>query len=986
MDDEKDFNNENDESSNIADIIDELENEEEVIDEGYDDSLSYGPNQWNQDQSVIDRLREIRNNAQNHLNRGKRKKEEDIDERNGHKKKKDKKNLDKKDEDINDRSGLGNKKDKKKKDNSSGDVAKDGAKEGAKEAGKEGAKEAGKEGVKEGAKEAGKEAAKEASKEAAKEAGKKVAEEAAIKKGLIAVVLKYVLIFFAILYAIYLIIILPIILYESFVSAITSFFGISEMTTDEDFNIRDYDNNGLMTDYKYRYVKESCDLDNYKESECLCSPDESGCVGLGHDDLIKVLKSDDKCKIDSTWLKFWDKFSLGFTNGKFNDECQLLRFVRGTIQAREDLYKKYNLKLDKGLIVSTILSCYENQRQDVYSNSEDRNLSIVDSVNHYDVLKDIVKEGTIKAQDIDKMIKNTILEEIYPYYVYDGSSCVLQSKVNYKFSLDKWKIYMRYGGVGANSYLGIDDNNFSAAGYLALNGNILLDKDADDFLDRIKQGATDIAFEYLPDTLLLLTGSGYAYDNALNNAWKQSAEECRGEKFFTDRNMTSQKDVSLYLQSCQNVMSPEPETFKSAEVTYRKTFLVVPYNTSATIDFDYRAGFIYNKFPIYKKSIDEGKNRYNSTLTPKEIDQNIQAIISRKADINEVLFYENDESDELTDITIELPASQNYYWPIGSDETSESDGVTMAIGDPAYTKITSYFGMRNHPVDRVYKMHKGIDIAGKEGVTNVIAAKSGKVVEIKNGCTPGNKSCGSGYGNYIKLQHSDGKYTFYAHLHKDSIKVSVNDEVKQGQVIAKVGNTGNSTGPHLHFEVRTSSTNSSVVNPLNYVNPENPRPAANGEIALTSGTSNKATVCLSLLNSGISAKATVGLMINIQAESGFNPEEDYIESDGDHSYGLFQWKGAEQKEELKQFANSKGLDYRSIEAQLNFVFYKMLHGGNRAKQAYDSLMNEDNSAQTMATDFCLLYERPGNKEVKCPQRVTKHYDQISKFVANGCKD
>lgn len=65
------------------------------------------------------------------------------------------------------------------------------------------------------------------------------------------------------------------------------------------------------------------------------------------------------------------------------------------------------------------------------------------------------------------------------------------------------------------------------------------------------------------------------------------------------------------------------------------------------------------------------------------------------------------------------------------------------------------------------------------------------------------------------ISHSDGMYTLYAHLHEGTINVKVNDSVRQGQVIAKVGSSGRSTGTHLHFEVRTDI--STRVDPLNYV-------------------------------------------------------------------------------------------------------------------------------------------------------------------------
>ncbi|MCI8444139.1 MAG: M23 family metallopeptidase [Clostridia bacterium] len=74
------------------------------------------------------------------------------------------------------------------------------------------------------------------------------------------------------------------------------------------------------------------------------------------------------------------------------------------------------------------------------------------------------------------------------------------------------------------------------------------------------------------------------------------------------------------------------------------------------------------------------------------------------------------------------------------------------------------------------------------------------------------------YGNYILIAHYNGLYTLYAHGQDGSRTVSAGQTVKQGQQIMRVGNTGNSSGPHLHFEVRTSpGTYSNRVNPMNYL-------------------------------------------------------------------------------------------------------------------------------------------------------------------------
>lgn len=179
--------------------------------------------------------------------------------------------------------------------------------------------------------------------------------------------------------------------------------------------------------------------------------------------------------------------------------------------------------------------------------------------------------------------------------------------------------------------------------------------------------------------------------------------------------------------------------------------------------------------------------------------------------------------------------SNLYWWPIGSNETTESGGSLMAIGDPAKTSISSKYGFRTHPVTgKPNSKHNGIDIPGDQGITNVIASKDGVVIKSTKSdgisCADGgDKSCGGGFGNYVIIQHVDNNYTVYAHMSKDSITVEIGDSVKRGQVIGKVGNSGSSTGAHLHFEVRVGGNDSSSTqDPLNFVSADNPRPSGAG--------------------------------------------------------------------------------------------------------------------------------------------------------------
>ncbi|MFJ4964909.1 Murein DD-endopeptidase MepM [Streptomyces sp. ADI96-02] len=106
--------------------------------------------------------------------------------------------------------------------------------------------------------------------------------------------------------------------------------------------------------------------------------------------------------------------------------------------------------------------------------------------------------------------------------------------------------------------------------------------------------------------------------------------------------------------------------------------------------------------------------------------------------------------------------------------------------------------------------HSGQDFAVPTG-TRVDAANTGTVVKAG----PNGGGDGPAYGNAVVIKHSNGKYTQYAHLSKVNVKVG--QHVKTGQKIALSGNTGNSSGPHLHFEIRTSPNYGSSLNPVSYL-------------------------------------------------------------------------------------------------------------------------------------------------------------------------
>ena len=333
-----------------------------------------------------------------------------------------------------------------------------------------------------------------------------------------------------------------------------------------------------------------------------------------------------------------------------------------------------------------------------------------------------------------------------------------------------------------------------------------------------------------------------------------------------------------------------------------------------------------------------------------------------------------------------------YVWPIGSVDTTIENGVEIALGAPETITITSNFGNRNTGIAGASTNHKGIDIAGGRGrgATNIIAMASGIVTEVKTGCVTSDYSCGSKYGNHVVIDHGNGISTRYAHMY--SVNVSVGQKVEKGQILGKMGNTGNVgskdgkpthandvRGTHLHFEVMNHNNR---VDPLNYVSKTAPRPTECGVTPAPSqspigGGSAKETICLAFKQAGYTSAQTVGAMVNADRETGgtWNPNAFNPSGGGQGAYGLFQWRGDRQKA-LKGFKN-----YDTAEVQVAFALSELASSEGRARIK----LIEATTPNEASYAFCKYFERPGSDNICVSRQNYKENATYYNYANNGCK-
>ena len=318
---------------------------------------------------------------------------------------------------------------------------------------------------------------------------------------------------------------------------------------------------------------------------------------------------------------------------------------------------------------------------------------------------------------------------------------------------------------------------------------------------------------------------------------KSKKEDVMGTKYLLDqRNQLlmdqigdTQEQIDLYAQQITEYEDMEAEQYalfcqqvRSEEERGSLSYWSVLFKATSISDLLSRLEFV-NEVAEYDRSLMEAirQTRENIKTEKAAMEEQEQLLAQQQDELQKKV-------DEAAALIAEYAATQKGYEELAAAEEKEAQEIEAQIKKlletsdvtpspggfiwPVTTSkiITSPMGGRVSPGGIGSTNHRGVDIGGVGTTSAALATKSGKVIIAKT-VVYGSYG-GSGYGNYVVLDHGGGYTTLYAHL--SSVSVSVGDMVTQGDTVGITGSTGNSTGPHLHYEVMINGVNQ---NPLDYL-------------------------------------------------------------------------------------------------------------------------------------------------------------------------
>lgn len=314
----------------------------------------------------------------------------------------------------------------------------------------------------------------------------------------------------------------------------------------------------------------------------------------------------------------------------------------------------------------------------------------------------------------------------------------------------------------------------------------------------------------------------------------QMAEVATNVKKLSNQVASIQSEINTKEEEIKHLTERETE---NKELFKSRMRALYEENSSSYIDLLLQSGSLsdfFYRLDMIKQVADYDQKVISDIVNRKEkVEEATEVLNTKKADILKVKAQEDAEKKKLsalisentkvlTQLEKDIETYQKEYKKFEQESaniqaqikslsaSAQKSGTTsakytggaMTWPTPGYYTITCPFGPRIHPILKVKKSHTGMDIGAPSGASVVAAADGTVIVSGYSGA----------YGNYIVIDHGGGTTTLYGH-HSSNL-VSKGAKVKKGQKIAKVGSTGWSTGPHLHFEV---SVNGVVKNPMNYL-------------------------------------------------------------------------------------------------------------------------------------------------------------------------